>query len=422
MGTLYAGAKLAGNHHRSKCHSLAGQFQKLHSLAAGGSSMNRRSRCVGDMTSQHDNPGFTASLCATEEEDDQEQVNPTATRSSVGRSGTPILKQPMTIEVPGGHDGASSEGSGKESSEDEAAKTRVISARLVGRFQHSSRFKSAPEPLLPPASASMYKTSRVAEGQLIETFQQIMPYGAALTSARMHGVLGSTLSKGEMVSLNSGPTRRQQHVQPTYTSPLPPLTRHIPAQGFTTPRVVPKESEKIIAIAGQLQTLASCVLRLNTKPNTTPIYGTLQEDTEPASEQTTPMRRGVVGPRVGGRVTQRTAGRRTRVASPCHRLDSDTGPPVEAAPTVANRAALPVPVVTRSHDPVVTRLERDASAFDKVTSKLWCCSAPPNGEAPGGAAPSASVQGGGGEEQLARSADASATPPSSTGSSEGCDS
>ncbi|CAE8691496.1 unnamed protein product, partial [Polarella glacialis] len=155
------------------------------------------------------------------------------------------------------------------------------------RFERSAIY-DAPAPKLPPVMAKLYNTPKEVQDNFCHSFQSIMPRKASTASARMHGFSGGGVSKPTATApLRSGTIPgRNLRVWPTYTSPLLPSlakncsSRNGPSwdQGTASrPRAnleaqahagsLWRESQRDFALAGQLQMLASSLLRISAKPS-----------------------------------------------------------------------------------------------------------------------------------------------------------
>lgn len=168
-----------------------------------------------------------------------------------------------------------------ELSRDAQAEEQIAGPKeLQRRFQHRSCLFDVPTPKVPPADETLYYAKKDAEEKLSRVFRGYMPAGAAAMSARVHGVPSASRREDDgsrqfepgsgmnESSIFSG-TSRKCHVGATYTSPLPPIHHTRPPGSAVSTGVRPKEGERSIALAGNLQILASSLLRINNKPTLT---------------------------------------------------------------------------------------------------------------------------------------------------------
>lgn len=163
---------------------------------------------------------------------------------------------------------------------------------LERRFQHHSRLFHTPAPKLPPANADLYRAPKEAEQKLSRAFRNLMPPKSASISASVHGVPGAgrsgldtsqELSRESVMSITGN--MRSHRVWPTYTDALPPLQQQVrldPATQAASVMARPRETECKVAVAAQLQLLASSLLRIHTKPQLNSLdFAEVENEAEP---------------------------------------------------------------------------------------------------------------------------------------------
>jgi len=166
---------------------------------------------------------------------------------------------------------------------------------LQRRFQHRSCLFDVPTPKVPPADAELYYVAKDAEEKLSRAFRSYMPASSATTSARIHGVPGASRQRDKNGSFESSSflndasmsigSGRPYHIGATYTAPLPPIQHTRPPGSGRVTGSRPKEGQRNIALAGNLQMLAASLLRINNKPTLTNV--TLEELEKSAVEDKT---------------------------------------------------------------------------------------------------------------------------------------
>eukprot|EP00927_Polykrikos_kofoidii_P044826 TRINITY_DN38702_c0_g1_i1.p1 TRINITY_DN38702_c0_g1~~TRINITY_DN38702_c0_g1_i1.p1 ORF type:complete len:490 (-),score=75.90 TRINITY_DN38702_c0_g1_i1:20-1456(-) len=128
-------------------------------------------------------------------------------------------------------------------------------------------------PCLPAVVTELYSTPRDAEVGVVAAFRNLMPQEAAAASAQQHGVLTTSARRPRVSPVSGSGGRvfaRPWRAEPTYTSPLPPLARPLPAPppdpgNVARPLLRSKDADFGVGLAGQLQVLSASVLRINAK-------------------------------------------------------------------------------------------------------------------------------------------------------------
>lgn len=164
-----------------------------------------------------------------------------------------------------------------------------VPKELEQRFQQRSHLFDVPAPQLPAAERGLYCTPKSAEDRVNAAFTRVMPDTAASHAARRHGVLSSTRPPSHQSSIMNTKsvgsdassdgvhshvsrcrldTGRRHRVNPTYTSPLPPLVPFMGAKGghvTAGDMLRPKSCDQGMSIAGDLQAFACAFARVGAK-------------------------------------------------------------------------------------------------------------------------------------------------------------